>query len=848
MSKKKRKTPPTKQQQTVVNQLIIKAPTRRINDVGAWRNALKSADGGRLNTLFDLYEDLYIDGVLSDSVDKRISAVTNSEITFQNAKGEEVDEIADLIDTLDFEEVLTQIMHVRFWGRSAIEFDFTNGFKATELPKKHIDLDREMILLEPGGDTGIPYTDDDNIMVLGKKKDFGLFLKTAPYAIYKRGGFGDYAQWLELFGMPQRVGKYNSYDTESRRLLEQAMESAGSAPYIVVPKEAEIETTNNTGSGSSGTSFNDFRKACNEELLITVLGQTLTSVQGDKGARSLGEVHKEVEEGKNRSDLRFVQRILNQKLLPLLERRGFPVKGGRFVFPKSAAELTVSDIVQLSDILEIPAYFLQEKYSIPAAEKGETLARRTAPTTIQFEEPTEPKKEPPKTPKEKEKEPEEIENNDKSFLLRLWDFFVSAPALTMTGAATNHLTLNDADLNDRIIGRIDGKGKFDVELFEFISRDLIKALDDKPKRMADVGFTYQHQNDAFRTAQELNIFQFSAAKTLEEIKQLNQIYRDSNSFEEFYKKSTELTGKFNKTWQQTEYASATNISSASETYHRLKAKENLFKYWQYKTVGDDKVREEHEKLDGVILRANDKRWDKIYPPNGWRCRCYIVPRLKNEVPNFEQLEEGFRQRVDAYLDSDEWDKVEKTGFGINRALEPELFEANQMYIRKFPTRAAKLMQDINYQTYKLGTVKQRRDNATAKLEATDTLESFEASMIIEDNKSFIKDYNERLVRFNFDKWKKGHKGQKYDERPKLLKGLAEAMATPDEVWINGHKSKYFNQYTYLKYYKDVAVVVNASIEQGKVFQIKTWFVLDEFKGAIMDRRYGMLIYNKIGQR
>src|SRR5690554_4960829 len=355
MSKKNRKTSPPKQQQTVVNQLIIKAPTRKINDVGSWRNALKSADGGRLNTLFDLYEDLYIDGVLSDSVDKRISAVTNSEITFQNAKGEEVDEIADLIDTLDFEEVLTQIMHVRFWGRAALEFDFTDGFKATELPKKHIDLEREMILIEPGADTGIPYTDDDNILVLGKKKDFGLFLKTAPYAIYKRGGFGDYAQWLELFGMPQRVGKYNSYDTESRRLLEQAMESAGSAPYIVVPKEAEIETTNNTGSGSSGTSFNDFRKACNEELLITVLGQTLTSVQGDKGARSLGEVHKEVEEGKNRSDLRFAQRILNQKLLPLLELRGFPVTGGRFVFPKAAQELTVNEVVQLTDILDIPA-------------------------------------------------------------------------------------------------------------------------------------------------------------------------------------------------------------------------------------------------------------------------------------------------------------------------------------------------------------------------------------------------------------------------------------------------------------------------------------------------------------
>ena len=71
-------------------------------------------------------------------------------------------------------------------------------------------------------------------MVLGKKRNFGLFLKTAPYAIWKRGGFGDYAQWIELFGMPQRVGKYSSYDPESRRLLVEAMEQAGSAPWIVI--------------------------------------------------------------------------------------------------------------------------------------------------------------------------------------------------------------------------------------------------------------------------------------------------------------------------------------------------------------------------------------------------------------------------------------------------------------------------------------------------------------------------------------------------------------------------------------------------------------------------------------
>lgn len=36
--------------------------------------------------------------------------------------------------------------------------------------------------------------------------------------------------------------KYNTFDPQSRELLKQALEEAGSAPYLVIPKEADIET------------------------------------------------------------------------------------------------------------------------------------------------------------------------------------------------------------------------------------------------------------------------------------------------------------------------------------------------------------------------------------------------------------------------------------------------------------------------------------------------------------------------------------------------------------------------------------------------------------------------------
>lgn len=66
--------------------------------------------------------------------------------------------------------------------------------------------------------------------------------------------------------------------------------------------------------------------------------------------------------------------------------------------------------------------------------------------------------------------------------------------------------------------------------------------------------------------------------------------------------------------------------------------------WGYKyvTVGDDRVRDEHAILDGTTLPKDDPFWDRFTPPNGWNCRCQIIPIFETREtvrpPNF--LEDG----------------------------------------------------------------------------------------------------------------------------------------------------------------------------------------------------------------
>lgn len=358
----------------VVQDLVVRPTARKVWEASAWRAALRSADIGRPATLYDMYDDMLIDPYLSHGVDKRTNAVALADLVFVDAKGNPVEVMDELMDTVAFEDAIKEIAKSRFFGRSAVELSFDdNGLTALPIPTKHISLERKGIIVDLSNEERIvSYEGERSLIIAGKPRNWGLILKGIPYAIFKRGGFGDWAQWMELFGMPMRIGKYNSYDQAARRVLEQALAQAGAASYMVVPDGAEIDIRETKA--TSGTSFDEFRKACNEEILISLLGQTLTTIAGDKGARSLGEVHMEVEESLIKSDQKYVQRILNSQVVPFLQERGLPVAGGRFVFPSSVEQTSVSDLVQLASLMPIPESYLRERYGIPAPSGDEPTA------------------------------------------------------------------------------------------------------------------------------------------------------------------------------------------------------------------------------------------------------------------------------------------------------------------------------------------------------------------------------------------------------------------------------------------------------------------------------------------
>lgn len=633
----------------IFQELIIKAPNRRPWDVGDWRQALRSADRGKVAPLYDLYEDMLVDTTLADAIDKRTQAVVNADITFLDKNGQEVDLLQNLIDTEDFETLQRLIMKARLLGRSAVEFGWTNGsLTVSEIPPKHLDLEHQFILPDPTDDKGISYLDDPYLMVLGKPRDYGVILRAIPFAIYKRGGFGDWAQWIELFGMPQRVGKYNTYDPESKRQLEQAMERAGSAPWMVIPKEADVEMRES--SASNGISFKQFVDACNQEILVGILGQTLTTVSGERGARSLGEVHQEVEEAKNKSDMRYLQRILNRHLIPFLELQGLPVKGGRFAYPQSTEPVSVADLATLSTMMTIPKEWLHDRFGIPMSEGGEEKENK------EDEEEGDENSE----SVEQEVDSSSASKSSKSTKSKkgLASFFAHAPQLvgqTKSRLADlwlkwTHSTLRKIELDDEgtsidlqellseALREVYGKAKRKREPSADnipLSSSLFQANNQPMQKALSVAFdasSFGSPEPSFEYELRYNMAVWSAFKTHREMEDLASLLVRPDgrlrSFAEFRKLALPIIGKYNVQWLRTEYNTAVlKARSAVQFKEALKTKD-LYPNLEYLQSTSVQKRRDHLAFVGTILPIEHSFWNDHLPPLDWNCKCRVRPTDK----------------------------------------------------------------------------------------------------------------------------------------------------------------------------------------------------------------------------
>lgn len=198
--------------------------------------------------------------------------------------------------------------------------------------------------------------------------------------IFKNYSVRDFAEFLEIYGLPMRVGKYPTGATaREKATLMQAVMDIGRRAGGIIPLGMSLDFQ--AAANGQADPFMAMIGWAEKAMSKAILGGTLTTEAGDKGARSLGDVHNEVRKEIRNADVKQVARSVNRDILyPMLALNSRnPVDLRRLpglVFDISESEdlaIYADAIPKLAVGMPVPVSWIQDKLNIPQPNAGEAV-------------------------------------------------------------------------------------------------------------------------------------------------------------------------------------------------------------------------------------------------------------------------------------------------------------------------------------------------------------------------------------------------------------------------------------------------------------------------------------------
>nr|WP_288668886.1 DUF935 family protein [uncultured Haemophilus sp.] len=299
----------------------------------------------------------------------------------------------------NLEDLFMDLMDAVGHGFSALEIQWAQvngkwipkGFKPCPQSWFKLDKHDNLLLRTPTNPMGEPLRPFGWVVHRHKSRSTqlardGLYRTLAWLYMYKHYSVRDFAEFLELYGMPIRIGKYGAGATTSeKRTLLRALADIGHNAAGIMPESMQIELHNvaSAGAASGNNPFLQMVDWCEKSIARLILGQTLTSgADGKSSTNALGNVHNEVRRDLMISDAKQIaQTITQQIILPYLQinidPNIAPYRVPYFEFDtKEYEDLSVfaDAIPKLTGIgVQISESWVRDKLGIPEPQEGELI-------------------------------------------------------------------------------------------------------------------------------------------------------------------------------------------------------------------------------------------------------------------------------------------------------------------------------------------------------------------------------------------------------------------------------------------------------------------------------------------
>lgn len=304
-------------------------------------NILDAAENGDLTAQFDLFEDMEEkDGHIASEMSKRRRAlILDWEITPpDNASAQEkrnAEQLAELVQSIpDFEDVVFDATDAIGKGFACLENEWHRDSKFW-LPKTITHRPQSWFQLHRGyrQELRLRSNTTDELGIQGEalqpfswithihKAKSGYLERTALFRqlvwtyLFKNYSVGDLAEFLEIYGIPVRLGKYppNASEREKATLLR-ALIGIGHNAAGIIPEGMLIDFKD--AATGDPKAFELMISWCERNQSKVILGGTLTSgADGAASTNALGNVHNEVRKDLRDGDIRQLNTTITRDLV-----------------------------------------------------------------------------------------------------------------------------------------------------------------------------------------------------------------------------------------------------------------------------------------------------------------------------------------------------------------------------------------------------------------------------------------------------------------------------------------------------------------------------------------------------
>lgn len=191
------------------------------------------------------------------------------------------------------------------------------------------------------------------------------------------------AGWLlnlaQVFGLPIRWASYApGSPTELVDKICAMLENMGSNAWAAFPAGTQIELKEPTKGGGQWPQDSLLDRA-DRQVDLLILGQTLTTTEGQSGTMALGSVHKGIRDEIIQAAADWVATVLNQQLVPSIVRMNFgtDTEAPEFCPKREEARDLKADADRICQLLDrsvpIPRDWLYRSQQIPLPQEGEEV-------------------------------------------------------------------------------------------------------------------------------------------------------------------------------------------------------------------------------------------------------------------------------------------------------------------------------------------------------------------------------------------------------------------------------------------------------------------------------------------